>query len=378
MRRFTVNLFISVFIALGLTSTAYANAALELIKDIEVHGFASSSYSYNFNQPNDNLNDFRVYDDDDNSFKFDTGELVIKKDATKVGDVGFRTDLTYGFSNPQANESAGAGGNLTGDDFDLQIGFVQYNAPVGNGLLIDFGKFATHVGAEVMDGYDGWNYNFSKSFLFNFGPFTHTGVRMQYAVSDTVGVLAMVSNGIDNTTDNNSAKGFGGQISWAPVDNVALYFNYFGTAEDQEGDTNNTDELRNFYDIVADIGVCKNVSLNLNFVYGSEDNARGTNLDAEWWGFSGIVRYDVNEWFSLNFRGQIFDDEDGVRTGGNATPTVQTLTSYTITPEIRVNNNMVIRAEYRHDNSDINSFTDDDSTATDTQDTVAINALFYF
>jgi hypothetical protein len=374
MRRFTINLFISIFLALGLASTAHANAALELIKDIEVHGFASSSYSYNLNEPNDNLNNFRVYDDDDNSFKFDTGELVIKKDASNIGDVGFRTDLTYGFSNPRTNKSSGgANAATTDDDFDLQIAYVQYNAPIGNGLLIDFGKFATHVGAEVMDGYDGWNYNFSRSFLFNFGPFTHTGVRMQYAVSDTVGVLAMVSNGIDNQTDNNSAKGFGGQISWAPVDNVSLYFNYFGTAEDQTGDTNNNQDLRNFYDVVADIGVCKNVSLNLNFVYGAEKNALGADLDAEWWGFSGIVRYDVNEWFSLNFRGQVFDDQDGARTS-----TVQELTAFTITPEVRINNNMVVRAEYRHDNSSANTFTDNDSTATDTQDTFAFNALFYF
>jgi hypothetical protein len=373
MRRITVNLFVSIFMALALTGTASANSVLELIKDIEVHGFASSSYSYNFNQPSDNLNDLRVYDDDDNSFKFDTGELVIKKDASKIGDVGSRTDITYGFSNPKNNKSSGAGGVFTDDDFDLQIGFVQYNAPVGNGLLIDFGKFGTHVGAEVMDGYDGWNYTFSRSFLFNFGPFTHTGVRMQYAVSDTVGVLAMVSNGLDHQTDNNSAKGFGGQISWAPTDSVALYFNYFGSAESQTGDTKNTKDLRNFYDVVADIGVCKNVSLNLNFVYGSEENANGRTLDAEWWGFSGIVRYDVNEWFSLNFRGQIFEDDDGARSG-----TVQTLTAFTITPEVRVNNNMVVRAEFRHDDSDATPFTNDNGVGRDTQDTVAFNALFYF
>ena len=120
------------------------------------------------------------------------------------------------------------------------------------------------------------------------------------------------------------------------------------------------------------------MSLNLNFVYGSEDNARGANLDAEWWGFSGIVRYDVNEWFSLNVRGQVFDDKDGVRTGSNSAPTIQQLSAFTITPEIRVNNNMVVRAEYRHDTSDTNSFTDDDSVATDSQDTFAFNALFYF
>ena len=68
MRRITW--LFSIIFALGLTSSAHAAAPLELLKDIEVHGFASSSYSYNFNEPNDNLNDFRVYDDDDNSFKF--------------------------------------------------------------------------------------------------------------------------------------------------------------------------------------------------------------------------------------------------------------------------------------------------------------------
>jgi hypothetical protein len=374
MKRFTLNLFISI-VALFATNIAQANSALELLKDIEVHGFASSSYSYNFNQPSDNLNDLRVYDDDDNSFKFDAGELVFKKDANKIGDVGFRTDLTFGFSNPKTNKATGANGVVTDDDFDLQIGFVQYNAPIGNGLLIDFGKFATHVGAEVMDGYDGWNYTFSRSYLFNYGPFTHTGVRMQYAVSDTIGILAMVSNGQDNQTDTNSAKGFGGQISWTPSNGVALYFNYFGSAESQTGDTNNTKDLRNFYDIVADIAVFKNVSLNLNYMYGSEDNALGRSLDADWWGFSGVIRYDVNKWFSLNFRGQIFDDDDGFR-GGISTP--QTLKSFTITPEVRVNNNMVVRAEYRHDDSNANPFTNDNGVGRDTQDTVAFNALFYF
>ena len=372
-KSFTFNWLASIILTLGMTSIAHANSALELLKDIQVHGFASSSYSYNFNQPSNNTNALRVYDKDDNSFKFDTGELVFKKDAANLGDVGFRTDLSFGFSNPKTNKSTGKDVASTDDDFDLQIGFVQYNAPIGKGVLIDFGKFATHVGAEVMDGYDGWNYTFSRSFLFNHGPFTHTGVRMQYAVSDTVGLLGMISNGQDNQTDTNSAKGIGGQLAWTPVDNVALFFNYYGSAESQTGNTNNTKDFRNFYDIVADIGVSTNVSLNLNFLYGSENNANGLNLDAEWWGFSGIVRYDVNEWLSLNFRGEVFDDKDGFRSS-----TTQKLTAFTFTPEVRVNNNMVVRAEYRHDDSDATPFTGENGTAEDSQDTIAFNALFYF
>ena len=372
-KSFILNFLVLIIIAIGFISTADASSALELLKDIKVHGFASSSYSYNFNKPSNNTNSLRVYDKDDNSFKFDTGELVLKKDAANIGDVGFRSDLSFGFSSPKTNKSTGTNGASTDDDFDLQIGYVQYNAPIGKGLLIDFGKFATHVGAEVMDGYDGWNYTFSRSFLFNYGPFTHTGIRMQYALSDTVGVLGMISNGQDNQTDTNSAKGVGGQVSWTPLDSIALFFNYFGSAEPQTGNTNNTKDFRNFYDIVADIGVSKNIFLNLNLLYGSEDNANGINLDAEWWGFSGVVRYDVNKWLSLNFRGEVFDDKDGFRSS-----TTQKLTAFTFTPEVRVSNNMVVRAEYRHDESDANPFTDENGKADDSQDTVALNALFYF
>ena len=372
MKVFTLNWFIFIM-SLFLANTAQANSALEFIKDIEVHGFASSSYSYNFNQPSDNLNDLRVYDKDDNSFKFDTGELVFKKDAKNIGDAGFRTDLSFGFSSPKTNKSTGTNGVTTDDDFDLQIGFVQYNAPLGKGLLIDFGKFASHIGSEALDGYDGWNYIFSRSFLFNYTPNTHTGIRMKYAISNTIGVLGMISNGQDNQTDTNSAKGVGGQISWTPANEVALYFNYFGSAEPQTGDTNNTKDFRNYYNIVSDIGVSKNILLNLNFLYGSEKNANGLNLDAEWWGFSGIVRYDVNEWFSLNFRGQIFDDKDGFLSS-----TTQKLTAFTFTPELRINNNMVVRAEYRHDESDATPFTDKNGNTEDSQDTVAFNALFHF
>ena len=39
---------------------------------------------------------------------------------------------------------------------------------------------------------------------------------------------------------------------------------------------------------------------------------------------------------------------------------------------------MVVRTEYRHDDSDATPFTNDNGVGTDTQDTVAFNALFYF
>ena len=377
MRQLVSKLVFFVILSICLAGNAQAGSALELLKDIEVHGFATSSYTYNFEQPSDGLNRFRVYDFDDNSFKFDNGELVIKKDASGVGDIGFRVDLTYGFSGPQSNKAAGGpnvgGTDVSDDDFDVQIGFVSYVAPVGNGLKIDFGKFATHVGAEVMDGYDGWNYTFSRSFAFNFGPFTHTGLRLGYTVNNMISLLGIIANGKDNQTDDNDAKGLGAQVALTPMDNLAIYLNYFGSPEVQPGDADNSDDYQNFYDVVVDFAINESLSLNGNFVYGSEDNALGVGLNANWWGTSWILRNDFNNWFSVNLRYEHFDDEDGFRSG-----TAQELDAITITPEVRVNNNMVVRAEYRHDDSDATPFIDSNGNAEDNQSTFAFNMLFYF
>ena len=149
---FAISLFFS------FSNTAFADKALELIKDIEVHGYAGTSYSHNFANPKGTRqNALRVYDFDANTFKFDNAEIVLKRDAANVGDSGFRMDMTYGFSGPQGNKVGGpnvSGTDVSDDDVDLQIGYVQYNAPVGKGLLIDIGKFGTNIGSEVMDGYD--------------------------------------------------------------------------------------------------------------------------------------------------------------------------------------------------------------------------------
>ena len=362
---------------MGLTVTSRADSAFELLKDIEVHGFATSSYTYNFDQPSDGLNRFRVYDFDDNSFKFDNGELVLKKDASNAGDIGFRIDLTYGFSGPQSNKASGGPNvsdtDVSDDDFDVQIGFVSYVAPIGNGLKVDLGKFATHVGSELMDGYDGWNYNFSRSMAFNFGPFTHTGVRLGYTVNNKVSLLGIIANGKDNQTDDNDAKGFGAQIAVTPMDNLSVYLNYFGSPEVQTGDADNSDDYQNFWDIVVDLQLSEKTLLNGDIVYGSEDNANGVGLDANWFGTSWILRHDISNAFSLNLRYEYYDDKDGFRSG-----TVQELNAFTITPEVRVNSNMVVRAEYRHDDSDATPYIDENGDAEDTQDTVAFNMLIYF
>jgi hypothetical protein len=340
-----------------ISGTASEGATLEVLDGIEMHGFASSSYTYNFNDPNSRKNVNRIFDQDHNSFKFDVGELVLLKETANVGDVGFRTDISYGHSVPGVTKGAG-------EDFDVQQGYVSWHAPVGKGLQVDAGKFITHIGAEVIEGHDGWNYNFSRSFLFGLAiPFTHTGVRASYTINDQLSVLGMLANGWDNTTDDNNGKTFGAQVAYTPNDSLNFLFNW------AIGDEQDPGELRNIFDIVADVKLTNSTSAQFNLDIGSQENSVDcAGCDANWWGLAGIVRHDYNDWFSINLRVEYFDDEDRNN---------QELWEFTITPEWRINNNLVLRAEYRHDGANNDVF-DDGAGFADSQDTVAVNALFYF
>ena len=390
MKRFIHKFFVLLlgFAFLAGTSQA-AEVSLKVLDGIELHGFASSSYTFNFNQPtqrapNSGTNVNRIFDADHNSFKFDVGELVLLKDTPNPGDVGFRTDVTYGFSVPEVTQSTADTGDTQSSQFDLQQGYVSYNAPIGTGLQVDIGKFITHIGAEVIEGYDGWNYNFSRSFLFGLAiPFTHTGVRASYAINDWISVLGMVANGWDITVDNNDGKTLGAQIAIAPTDSVSLLLNWAGGQEAIGNQVAFSNDTTNIFDVVLDVALTNSTLLQLNFDYGIQENGAASGSDAEWWGFAGIVRHDYNKWFSINLRGEFFNDEDGTRAtvGATSAPSgiSQELWEITVTPEIRINQNMVVRLEYRHDESNRNAFFDSGAGDTqDTQDTVAINALFYF
>ncbi|OGW16026.1 MAG: hypothetical protein A3K09_01295 [Nitrospinae bacterium RIFCSPLOWO2_12_FULL_47_7] len=356
---------------------------INFFKDIEVHGFVSSSYFNHLNaDPSDTVSrrtNFRAFDFSHNSFKFDVGILSLKKDAAKPGDIGFRTDIAYGFSVPQISKSAPGlvtttGAQITSDNFDVIQGYVSYNAPIGNGLRMDLGKFVTNIGVEVIPGPDGWNNHYSSSWLFTYGPYTHSGLRGVYTFNEKISVLGMVANGWDNTVDTNNGKTLSTGITYTPLSNVSLTFNWMGGPEPQVNNPSNERNSRNLFDFIGTIGLTDKLRLTINADSGRDANnsAITPGQNADWWMFVGYLRYDANKWFSMNFRGETFDDTDGYRTGIR-----QHLWEVTFTPEFRVNKHFVLRPEFRHDKSNVMAF-GGPAQMKDTQDTFAVNALFFF
>ena len=187
----------------------------------------------------------------------------MQKAVAKPGEAGFRIDLTAG-TFAGLTQSAGL---RIGDNADLQQAFVSYIAPLGSGLRFDAGKFVTHMGYELIEGYDGYNDNYSRSLLFNYAiPLAHTGIKASYSPSPRVGLMAMVVNGWDNAIDNNASKSIGAQLMLKPADPVSLYVNYIGGPENSDDNSS----IRHVVDLIGTVVVNPNLSLGVNADFGTE------------------------------------------------------------------------------------------------------------
>jgi hypothetical protein len=365
-------------------------------QQITINAFTSASYTWNFNDPLSRTNTYRVFDYDHNSFRIDAAELVVQKAVANKGDFGFRIDVAMG----AVAKVASSAGLLKGMDIDLQQAFASYIIPVGHGLRLDFGKFVTPVGYELIDGYDGYNDNFSRSFAFGYAiPFTHTGLKLTYPFSDKFAASVALVNGWDNVVDNNAAKSFFVNFAITPIAPIGIYLTYVGGPE--RSDSNS--DFRNLVDLVVTAQVHPKLKLAFNADYGYEvgghlgpdpsiplgaaadPNALVPIGDAQWLALALYVRAQIVNRFALIARGEIFFDFNTARFGVPAglAPgtefTSQRLLELTVTGEVRLTDSIILRPEFRIDGSNRKVFEDKSGAPTKNyQPTLAVNALYVF
>jgi hypothetical protein len=91
----------------------------------------------------------------------------------------------------------------------------------------------------------------------------------------------------------------------------------------------------------------------------------------------------VNDWYSIAGRAEVFNDQDGVRTGasagtltGGAIYDLQ-LFGFTLTNEFKLHKHLIARLEYRFDKADSDAFALDKGFS-DYQNTVAMEFIAPF
>jgi outer membrane murein-binding lipoprotein Lpp len=347
---------------------------------ISVHALVDAGYEHSFNQPNGNVNNIRVFDE--NGFQLTQGNLHIERDGT----VGFVTDLNFG-QVANALSAATHYSNLAhvGPQwFDPTQYYLTYTAPIGSGISLSAGRFVTLLGAETINTYNNLNFNESKGIIFGFGiPFTHTGVRGSYTFNDYVSFTGGLNNGWDDpAAANNGGPNYEGELTlnnkekslslalngiWGP--------NLIGKSNSNLGAIDPVATWKPSF--------VPNLTLQSEFVYASQSGPVINGHSGSWDGFAQYLVYDWTPSIETATRGEIFDDKDGSRTG-----TAQTLWEITQTLSYKVPGvtGLLARLEYRHDNSSQNFFSNNNFVNPVTgaqhlwhgQDTLTANAIFAF
>jgi hypothetical protein len=361
------------------------SAILELpsgLHGVQMGGYVDTSYTYSFNEPSTGTTTLRGFDTRANSFMLNQAKLFLAKPASSDSPVGFRTDLIFG-TDAEVLSSVETGlGTTDNEELDIQQAYVEYLAPLGDGLHLKAGKFTTLHGAEVTESKDNWN--FSRSFLYTWGePLTHTGVRAHYPVLENVTAMVGVSNGWDVVDDNNKAKTLEFGLTAAPMEGVTWAGTYMVGAE-QAADSH---DQRHFFSTVLGWDPIEKVHLKLAYDYGFEEDllSETGGGNASWQGVAAYAKYDVTDKASVAGRLEFFNDQDGARTAVNASssPTGSPiadldLMGFTLTGEYKIHEHLISRLEWRTDKADSQIFRTDEGFGSSAQNTIALEFIAPF
>lgn len=302
-------------------------------------GMIDGYWSYNGNTPIQNgqrVNPGRAFDLYDQAFSLNYGELAVDY---KPNNVGLRVDVGFGDAAEVVHYN----------EANIWRHIQQaYITGTSGKFTMDFGKFVTPFGAEVIETKD--NLNYTRGFVFTLGiPFYHMGGRATYAASDKVSIAGYVVNGWDNVKDSNSAKSIGGNATVKAHQKVTVIGNFLYGKENPL-----TDDARQLYEGILTTTLVPRLTLTADWVFGRDHANPVGNFDGpqvEWEGVAGYAKIKAGEKLNINGRYEWFDDRDGFRTG-----TTQELQSATITAQIIPVADLNLWAEFRKDWSNQSTF----------------------
>ncbi|MGB9145467.1 MAG: outer membrane beta-barrel protein [Acidobacteriaceae bacterium] len=183
-------------------------------------------YEYNFNQPIGRVNDLRAYDVLSNTFSLNQADFIfdLDPDLAVHRRYGFRVDLQFG----QATETLqGNPANEPRPEIYRNIfqAYGSYIVPVGHGIDINVGKWASSLGIE--GNYTKDQMNYTRSFYFYFLPFYHSGVQSSYHVNDKLALNYWVDNGTNQSEPTNGYKDELWGYVFTPAKSVSWTMNYY-------------------------------------------------------------------------------------------------------------------------------------------------------
>ncbi len=256
---------------------------------------------------------------------FELGMASIRVDHS-FGKIAATADLGFGRRAEEFSYNDGSGYPVgSGNGFTTLAAVKQAYVSYAPSSKIKFtvGKWATHIGYELLDAYS--NRNYSMSYGFSYGPFSHTGFRADITLGAKSALMLGIANPTDYVTTSSPINIFIAQFSTGTKnDKLKAFLNYQGGTDKSQ------------FDLVINGVVSSKFGINY-------DGTTATIASKTWTSNAIYFNYDPTSKFGLALRGEYFDDTKnaiGIGTSVFATTLSANihLDNLTIIPEIRLDN----------------------------------------
>lgn len=267
-------------------------------------------------------------------FALGMANVIASYESGKVGAVA---DLVFG---PRGDQAVG------GDVLNVNQLYAYWN--VSEKTKLTLGRFNTFLGYEVISPVG--NFNYSTSYLFASGPFSHVGLKADFALSDDFSLMVAAMNATDTNNNLTGDYALGAQLGYS-----GQYLNFYydsgvvlGFEVDYTGGFDATDDF----------------FIGINAAYQDNDGS----------GFYGAAlypQYSLGDAFALGLRGEYFS----LHGDGDDLPNVFDITltgSYSV-------DDLTIKPEIRLDSwSDSKPFLDNDALPTESLASFLVAAIYKF
>jgi hypothetical protein len=338
----------------GAQTAAPAPAAPPVwsVGQLDFSGLFDGYYSYNANRPSvvadGAINQDYNFNDLADTFNIAEARLTLNHTADPVG---VHVDVVFGRVNTDINPATTTTSSQTSSSQYLEQAYVSWTPAKTHGTELDFGKFVSSAGAEVIESMSNWNY--SRSILFvDAIPYWHMGLRTSTPLTKIwTGGIQVVNGWNNDSTFNNG-------ITWAVTSavvkpNWTWDLNYYNGPATQNVERGKLQLIDSTYEWTPQKGkTLSKLNTYINYDYGQQRcigggaPCFGAHGLARWQGIAGAAHFQATGTQAFAGRYEYFDDYQGIRTGYGPKTTLQ---EFTATYEYKWAAGLLTRIEYRRD-----------------------------
>jgi len=272
-----------IFLILGLGLALTTTNAQEEKNELEISGSVDTYFKYDFSGTSNIPTSFA---DNHNSVSLGMLDIALSQSIGKASFVG---EFSFGPRSYKSIPTFDANSDGVGDGQNVNIQNLYVSYALSDAVSLTAGYMGTFVGYEVISPVG--NFNYSTSYLFSAGPFQNAGFKVDWSISEKVGLMVGAFNDWNVYQDVNGISDFGAQLFLSPTEGWEAYVNFL------TGSSSGT-----IIDLTTGFQISDDFYLGLNA-------ADYTYAESDLGGYTGLALYPqvaVSEKLALGYRGEYF------------------------------------------------------------------------